>query len=214
MSTSVLPSNIVALKQSMEGIETPLENSFFPSSELKDIYSLVKRAKADGRNYVTYTDYNPGGNVMEQKSVSGYLGNQEKVRTTLGQFTFEEDPETGVITIKDTYDFNPSTLDAHNVSKFTKQELSKKKPSELLDLGYNYYINQGKNEGTAMYLSTRYWVAPYHAKGNPPVNLTLNPEDYKDVEADRSNQTTTPNVGTNEFRSGGKKAKYKSPKMY
>ena len=211
MSTNVLPSNIVALKQSMEGIETPLENSFFPSSELKDIYLLVKRAKADGRNYVTYTDYNPAGNVMQQKSVSGYLGNQEKVRTTLGQFTFEEDPKTGVITVKDTYDFNPTTLDAHNVSKFTKEELSKKKPSELLDLGYNYYRKQGKNSTTAMYLATRYWVAPYHAKGNPPVKLILNPEDYKDVEADSSNQTTTANVGTNQkFQTGGGTSVYHS----
>jgi len=208
MSTSVLPSNIVALKQSMEGIETPLENSFFPNSELKDIYKLVEKAEADGRNYVTYTDYNPTGNVTEQKSVSGYLGNQERVRTTLGQFTFKKDPKTGIITIEDTYDFNPTTLDAHNVSKFTKEELSKKKPSELLDLGYNYYVNQGKNSATAMYLATRYWVAPYHAKGNPPVKLTLNPEDYKDVEADSSNQTTTPNVETNQFKESGRPISY------
>ena len=169
--TNLIPANLVAFGQSMVGDTTPIGTSFFTSEQRDFMGTLVEKAKADGRDYVTYEDYPEAGDVDKQEEIGGYTDPHSQVRTTLGQFKFTEDEDGFNVT--DSYDFNDTSQDAHKVSGLKREELEDMSSYDLYEKGKQHYLDKGESEIQAAYHATRYWVAPYKQGENIPVNVRL-----------------------------------------
>jgi len=89
------------------------EGRFLPT-ELEAIKKLVA-SKGISSGGITYEDYKPFIETKDGKyqtsANSLFAGNKnpfESIRTSLGQFRYQTDPNTGQITVSDAYDFNPA----------------------------------------------------------------------------------------------------------
>ena len=172
-----VPSNIVAMAQNTLGIDTPMGKDMFSSEEQDEIIKLIKIAEGKNRNYVTYdsnkpggSDYNNAGDVFKQNKFAAFFDPQTSVRTTLGQFEYKKQ-EDGSYDVKDGYGFNPSTQDAHNVTKLSKEELDNMSFLDKFTTGLK--ANENLEPLQRAYQSLRYHTAPYGQDKDVPVNFNV-----------------------------------------
>ena len=165
-----VPSNIVAMAQNTLGIDTPMGKDMFSKKEQEAMIEVIQRSEKDGRNFVTYKDYDDAGDVFKQNKYSAFFHPQTSVRTTLGQFEHEKQ-EDGSYDIKDSYGFNPSTQDAHNVTKLSKEELDNMSFLDKFTTGLK--ANENLEPLQRAYQSLRYHTAPYGQDKDVPVNFNV-----------------------------------------
>jgi len=122
---SQMPSNRrVYLDTFADENTAPITEQSFTSAELKSIGDLIRAKQlanpTANTGYIQYKDY---GNFIpkEQLSVNAGIGATnpyENIRTTLGQFNYVVDPKTGTVSVKDTYDFNPTKGKAYQAQAY------------------------------------------------------------------------------------------------
>lgn len=106
---------------SMQGVRTPITERHFTPDELGAMQELItQRGGLSGA--ITYRDYDRMVGTQDIQTggtgaMSNPLGN---VRTTLGQFRYQYDPDAHRYNIQDTYDFN----DNQNTMDMESKEVS------------------------------------------------------------------------------------------
>lgn len=93
----------------VQGVRSPITERNFSPDELGAMQRLIQQKGGGKQGSINYRDYDAvAGDVDTQgmASMATPLGN---VRTTLGQFRYQYDPQQGRYQIQDTYDFNPAS---------------------------------------------------------------------------------------------------------
>lgn len=92
---------------SMQGVRTPITERSFTPEELGAMQGLItQRGGLSGA--ITYRDYDRmvGNRDIETQAMGAMSNPLGNVRTTLGQFRYQYDPDAHHYNIQDTYDFN------------------------------------------------------------------------------------------------------------
>ena len=88
----------------VSGNKDAITEANFTPEELSAIRQMVEKQKAS-QGGITYADYA----ASDQPGVSSLLSPAGRVANSLGQFTYQNDPEG--TTVSDAYDFNPMYKD-------------------------------------------------------------------------------------------------------
>lgn len=94
---------------SMQGVRSPVTERNFSPDELGAMQRLIQQKGGGKYGAINYRDYDAladGADTQGMASMNTPLGN---VRTTLGQFRYQYDPQQGRYQIQDTYDFNDAS---------------------------------------------------------------------------------------------------------
>ena len=102
---SVLPGPArLYLESVLLGKKDPITESDFSPEELAAMRRMIEKQKSS-QGGVTYADYA----APDQPGIPSLLSPAGRVANSLGQFTYQTDPEG--TTVNDAYDFNPTYKD-------------------------------------------------------------------------------------------------------